>query len=175
MLCRSYAHSATTLLWTAPHWLRWLLVLAMLPAFVLFAASFRANPTAAGGESLLAGDVRGIQRITRHPMLLSFAIWAAVHMVGNGDTAGLVFFGTFFITAAAGMPSIDRKTGARDPAGWTKLARSTSIVPFAAILAGRNHFAASEVGWVTPAVGVLLWLAVLALHGSVFGVSPVPL
>jgi uncharacterized membrane protein len=48
-------------------------------------------------------------------------------------------------------------------------------VPFAAILAGRNHFAASEVGWVTPAVGVLLWLAVLALHGSVFGVSPVPL
>lgn len=151
MLCRSYATAGTVALWIAPAWLRGLLALVMLPAFVLFVASFRANPTAAGGERFLGQDVHGIQRVTRHPMMMSFAIWAGVHMVGNGDTAGLVFFGTFFITAAAGMPSIDRKMAARDPEGWARLARSTSILPFAAILAGRNRFVPAEIGWLTPA------------------------
>lgn len=95
-------------------------------------------------------------------------------MIGTGDLAGLIFFGTFFITAAAGMPSIDRKTAARDPAGWERLARSTSILPFAAILAGRNRFAAAEIGWLIPALGAALWAGTLLLHRGVFGISPLP-
>ena len=175
LLCRSYADSRMVLLWIAPGWLRWLLALLMLPAFVLFVASLRANPTAAGGEALLQGELHGIQRVTRHPMMMAFAIWAGVHMVGNGDAAALLFFGTFLITAAAGMPSIDRKTAARDPAGWMKLRQGTSILPFAAILAGRNRFVAAEIGWMAPLVGVALWLAMLLLHRSIFGAAPVTL
>jgi len=173
MLCRSYASAGMVLLWIAPGWLRGLLALAMLPAFVLFVASFRANPTAAGGEQFLGREPHGIQRVTRHPMMMAFTIWAAVHVIGNGDAAGLVFFGTFLITAAAGMPSIDRKTAARDPAGWARLAASTSILPFAAILAGRNRFVPSEIGWLAPAAGVALWAAGLLFHRSVFGVAPI--
>ncbi len=173
MLCRSYASAGTVLLWIAPGWLRWVLALAMLPAFVLFVASFRANPTAAGGERFLGEEAHGIQRVTRHPMMTSFAIWAAVHMIGNGDAAGLIFFGTFFITAAAGMPSIDRKTAARDPDAWARLARSTSIVPFAAILAGRNRFVPAEIGWLVPLLGAALWAGVLISHRSLFDVAPV--
>ncbi|MBX9701395.1 MAG: NnrU family protein [Acetobacteraceae bacterium] len=159
-------------LWFAPGWLRWLLAVAMLPAFVLFVASFRRNPTAAGGGPLIGAEVTGIQRVTRHPMLWSFAIWAAVHVVGNGDLASLVFFGTFLVTALAGMPSIDAKLAARQPEGWPRLAAATSILPFGAILTGRNRLDLREIGWVSPAAGLVLWLALLHLHVPLFGVMP---
>ena len=73
-------------------------------------------------------------------MLWSFALWAAVHIIGNGDTAAIVFFGAFLVTALAGMPSIDAKLARRDPAAWQALSAATSIVPFAAIAQGRNRF-----------------------------------
>src|SRR5690606_2546241 len=38
-LAVGYRAAPTTPLWTAPPWLRWILVLAMLPAFVLFVAA----------------------------------------------------------------------------------------------------------------------------------------
>ena len=85
--------------------------------------------------------------MTRHPMLWSFAIWAAVHILGNGDTAAIVFFGAFLVTVLAGMPSIDAKLHRRDPATWQGLAAMTSIVPFAAITQGRNRFVPNEIGW----------------------------
>src|SRR5262252_132192 len=125
----------TTPLWFAPGWLRWLLAVMMLVAFVLLATSlFQRNP----GETQQAP--RGIHRVTRHPMLSSFALWAAVHIVGAGDTAALVFFGTFLLTAVAGMPSIDAKQARRDPAAWQALSAVTSIVPFVAVAQGRNRF-----------------------------------
>ena len=45
----------------------------------------------------VAQPPRGMIRVTRHPMLWSFAIWAAVHILGNGDTASIVFFGAILI------------------------------------------------------------------------------
>ena len=172
-LVRSYNTAGTAPLWFAPEWLRWLLVALMLPVFVLFMASMKGNPTMVGGETSLGGEPRGIQRVTRHPMLWSFALWAAVHMVGNGDTASLVFFGAFLVTALAGMPSIDAKVAARDPGAWDRYAARTSILPFGAIAAGRNRFEPGEVGWRPVLIGGVLWLALLGLHRSIFGVAPV--
>jgi uncharacterized membrane protein len=84
----TWAAAPTTLLWVAPDWLRWLLVLAMLPAFVLFVASVSGrNPTMIGPRNGAAQPPRGIIRVTRHPMLWSFAIWAGAHVIGNGDSA----------------------------------------------------------------------------------------
>jgi uncharacterized membrane protein len=151
------------------------LVLLMLPAFVLFAASVTApNPTAVGGERALGAEPRGIQRVTRHPMLWSFALWAAVHVLGNGDSASLLFFGAFGLTALAGMPSIDAKVAARDPGAWSRYAARTSVLPYGAIAAGRNRFVFSEVGWLPVAIGFALWLGLLAFHRTIFGVAPVP-
>jgi uncharacterized membrane protein len=74
-LIHSYNTAATALLWYPPSWLLVLLVLAMLPACLLFVVSVTTpNPTMIGGEHT-TGEPRGIQRITRHPMLWSFAIW----------------------------------------------------------------------------------------------------
>lgn len=170
LLVTTWRSAETTPLWSAPGWLRWVLAFAMLPAFILFVASVaRRNPTAVGGDERLAAEPSGIQRITRHPMLWAFALWAAIHMLGNGDTASLVFFGTFLVTALAGMPSIDAKLAARAPEAWAKLAAATSIAPFGAILAGRNRLALRELGWVPPVVGLLAWAAILHLHPQLFG------
>jgi uncharacterized membrane protein len=175
-LVYTWSAASTTLLWIAPEWLRWLLVLAMLPAFVLFVASVSGrNPTMIGPAEGATRPPRGMIRVTRHPMLWSFAIWAAAHILGNGDTAAIVFFGAFLITAVAGMPSIDAKLSRRDPATWQALSAVTSIVPFAAIAQGRNRFVPRELGWAVLVIGPLAWIVALVAHPWLFGVAPVSL
>jgi uncharacterized membrane protein len=170
----AWGSSGTTPLWSTPNWLRWVLVAVMLVAFVLFIASLSGrNPTMIGGEAAIVQPPRGIQRVTRHPMLWAFALWAAVHVIGNGDTAAIVFFGAFLVTALAGMPSIDAKLARRDPATWQALSAATSVVPFAAIAARRNRFVPGEIGWAAALIGVIAWVLLLMLHPLLFGVAPV--
>ena len=169
LLVLAWRNAETTFLWAAPGWLRWILAVLMLPGFVLFMASHKRNPTAVGNKGL-GEEPRGIQRVTRHPMLWSFAIWALVHVLGNGDTASLVFFGAFLVTALAGMPSIDAKLARRSPEAWRGFAEKTSILPFGAIMAGRNRLVLSEIGWMPPVVGLVLWAALMHFHRGIFGV-----
>jgi uncharacterized membrane protein len=174
LLIWAWSGAWTTPLWYAPNWLRWVLVAVMLVAFLLFVASVsQPNPTAAGGEQAMSQRPRGVIRITRHPMLWSFTLWAAVHIIGNGDSAAIVFFGTLLVTSLVGMPSIDGKLARRDPAAWQALSATTSVVPFAAIAQGRNRFVAREFGWLAPLIAVVAWAAVLHLHPWLFGVSPI--
>ena len=170
MLVQAWEGAGAMPLWTAPAWLRLLLAVIMLPAFLFFAAGLMRNPTAVGGEAMAGQQVRGIQRITRHPMLWSFALWALVHVLGNGDLAGLIFFGTFAISAFLGMPSIDRKLAARAPEAAAKLRAQTSIIPFGAILAGRNRLVLGEIGWLAPLLALIGWAAMLHFHARFFGV-----
>jgi uncharacterized membrane protein len=173
-LVLAWKGAPTTSLWYAPTWFLWVLAVVMAVAFVLFVASVaEPNPTMIGGETAITRPPRGIQRITRHPMLWSFALWAAVHVIGNGDTAAIVFFGAFLVTALAGMPSIDAKLARRDPATWQAISAATSIVPFVAIVERRNRFVPREIGWVTPLLGVAVWAAVLHFHLRLFHVAPV--
>lgn len=175
VLARSYAAAPYRGLWVAPDWLRWLLVLAMLPAFALFAgAVLSRNPTSLGPPIGPEWQPRGMVRITRHPMLCSFALWALVHIIGTGDAASLIFFGAFGVTALAGTTSIDAKLARRQPVLWRTLVAGTSIVPFGAILAGRNHFAPRELGWSVPILALGLWGGMLILHPLLFGMSPLP-
>jgi uncharacterized membrane protein len=170
MLVQAWEAAVAMPLWSAPAWLRLILAAAMLPAFLFFAAGLLRNSTAVGGEALAGQQARGIQRITRHPMLWSFALWALVHVIGNGDLASLIFFGTFAISAFLGMPSIDRKLAARAPEAAARLRAETSIMPFGAILAGRNRLVLGEIGWLAPLLALLGWAALLHFHARFFGV-----
>lgn len=164
-------------LWIAPRWLVLGLMLLMLPALLLLVCSLSMpNPTSVrGGHALEAPDpASGILRITRHPMLWSFALWAIAHMFPNGDFASLVLFATILITALYGMPSIDRKRAARDPQGWAAFAAKTSILPFGAILSGRNRLVPSEIGLWRVGVALAAWVVLFLLHGPVLGVSAIP-
>jgi uncharacterized membrane protein len=165
----AWRRAETVVLWSAPAELRWVLAILMLPVFILFMASHKRNPTAFGNKGL-GEEARGIQRVTRHPMLWAFGGWAVIHMAGNGDTAALVFFGAFAVTAFLGMPSIDAKLAARHPDRWPAFAQQTSILPFGAIAAGRNRLALKEIGLMPPLVGLLIWAALLHFHRGIFGV-----
>lgn len=67
------------------------------------------NPTMVGGTRLLAASTpaTGILRVTRHPMLWSFALWAATHMIIIGRLGGAIFTGAFLVVVVAGMSSLD--------------------------------------------------------------------
>ena len=161
-------------LWFIPDWFRWVTALLMLPALLLFVASVAtSNPTAVEGKLDEAGP-RGIQRITRHPMLWSFSIWAGLHLLTSGNLAGVLFFGAFLVTSLVGMPSIDRKLAERQPDLWARLAPGTSIIPFKAILGGRNRLALEEIPKLVWIIGVVAWLGLLFGHAWLFGRSALP-
>ena len=58
---------------------------------------------------------------------------------------------------------------------WEPFAAQTSIVPFAAIAAGRNRFIPREIGVWRWAIALLAYVLMLGGHGPVLGVSPFPL
>jgi uncharacterized membrane protein len=175
LLIWSFGRAGTQPLWgPLPTLAYWLLAALMLPAFLLFVASLAgANPTLSG-QTLGEAGPRGVTRITRHPMMCAFSLWALLHVLGNGDLAALLFFGTFGVTALVGMPSIDAKIAARDPAAWSRLSATTSILPFGAIAAGRNRFVPGEIPWWVWLTGTALWAAMLHFHAGLIGVSPIP-
>jgi uncharacterized membrane protein len=150
--------------------------LAILPfAFVLAVAGLStANPTAVGAAAATLGAdaVRGIFRVTRHPFQWSVVLWAAAHLIANGDLAGIVLFVTLGALAGIGTMLIDRKYARKGGADWQAFAASTSNLPFAAIVAGRQRFAFAEIGWRRVALGLALYLILLGVHPWLFAAAP---
>jgi uncharacterized membrane protein len=151
------------------------MVVLMLPAMLLAVIGLvTPNPTAVGQEQGLAQPPRGILRVTRHPFLTGVALWALLHLVGNGDLASLVFFACFAVVAAFGTISIDAKRRRlMGEAAWDPFATRTSIIPFAAIVAGRNQFSLVEIGVWRALGGLLAYGLALGAHAPLFGGSPI--
>jgi uncharacterized membrane protein len=150
------------------------MVVLMLPAILLAVIGLLTpSPTALGQERRLAEPPRGILRVTRHPFLTGVALWALLHLVGNGDLASLVFFACFAVVAVFGTTSIDAKRRRlMGEAAWIPFVTRTSIIPFAAIVAGRNQFSLVEIGVWRTLVGVLAYGLLLGAHAPLFGVPP---
>jgi uncharacterized membrane protein len=128
------------------------------------------TPTSVGMESRLDPQMaRGMVRITRHPFLWGVALWAATHLIVNGELASLLLFGTFLLLAIGGTAAIDAKRRRKSPEQWQKFAQATSSVPFAAIAQGRNRLAPAlaEIGLWRIIVAVALYASAFYLHGRV--------
>src|SRR5262249_28582005 len=152
------ASAGNAILWSLPPWANWITILGMLPVLLLFVGSVTIrNPTTVGAEQALtaAEPARSLLRVTRHPMLIAFAGWAPLHLIANGGLAPALLFGAMAVVAIAGTFSIDRKRAAKMPADWPRFRDATSILPFAAIAAGRNRLAWAEIGWWRIAVAVI--------------------
>lgn len=151
-------------------------IVLMLPAFLLAVIGILTpNPTAVGQEAQLAKSPGGIVHVTRHPFLVGVGLWALVHLIGNGDVASLVLFGTFAFVALAGTTSIDAKrrrlVGAER---WEPFAARTSIVPFAAIAAGRARFEPRTLVTWQAGAALVAYALMLGGHAHIVGVSPFP-
>jgi uncharacterized membrane protein len=137
---------------------------------------FAKNPTRVRMEAAASdeGTIRGVLRITRHPFLWGVVIWSAFHLTANGDIASVIFFGTFFVLALFGTASIDAKRKRKLGPAWDAFAAKTSNIPFAAIIGGRNRFAAGETfGWRFWAAAAI-FVAILFAHAWLFSASPFP-
>ncbi len=172
----AYNSAAYLPLWGQLQWWKPVAIALMLPAFLLVVIGLTTpNPTAVAQEDRVGQAPVGIVRVTRHPFLMGTAIWAAVHLIGNGDVASLLLFGALFVVSAAGTVSIDAKRArALGASAWGGFARRTSILPFAAILGGRNTLSLAELGWWRPLAGVAAYALMLGGHAHIVGVSPWP-
>jgi len=122
--------SADFQIWSPPVWTRHLAFTVMLPAFVLVVSAYVPSH---------------LRDWIGHPMVTGVALWAAAHLLANGDLLAVLLFGSFLIYAVYDRFSLLRRAPApRPPArGW--------IGDAAAIGAGL-------VLWATT----LLWLHALA-------------
>ena len=87
-------------IWHPPKVLKHIAVALMLPAVILVAAAY----------------IRGrIYSAIKHPMLSGVKLWAAAHLVANGDLGGIFLFGSFLGWAVFDRISLKRRVDAGAP------------------------------------------------------------
>ncbi len=171
----AYRHAPAVHLWDEPSGFRPIAFVLVFFAFLFVVIGLATpSPTQVGMESKLAegSDIaRGMARITRHPFLWGVALWALVHLIANGDVASLILFGSLLLLALGGTVAIDAKRRRRFGNGWAPFAQSTSSVPFAAILSGRNSIvsAVGEIRIARPLAAVIAYALIFCFHGRLFG------
>ncbi len=160
-------------LWSLPPYANALALVAMLFAFILFVGSVTApNPALMGMPA--GGSPRGVMRITRHPMMWSFAIWAVVHIAMSADPRTIVLAGGILTLALFGAAMQDGKKRAALP-GYADHIAATGFVPFGAQLRGRQPWRAALPGLVATIGGVALWALVIWGHPLVIGLPAIQL
>ena len=85
--------------WNPPTAFKHITVALMLPAVILVVASY----------------IRGrIYTTLKHPMLTGVKLWAAAHLLANGDLGSIILFGSFLVWAVFDRISLKRRpdTGA---------------------------------------------------------------
>lgn len=164
-------------LWDLPQLVRPVTSILTLVGLYFFVASFVKNPTSMGGEEGLdhvEDTVVGILRITRHPLMWGFSLWAIGHLLSNGELPNVLLFGTILTVAFIGTFSLDGKRARTEGDRWTAFAQATSNIPFMAIITGRNRLRIGELGIVRPVIAVVLFAGFFLGHEMLFGVSPLP-
>jgi uncharacterized membrane protein len=176
-MCVTYGRAPFEDLWGDPRWARWLSVLVMPVATVLLTCGIgTANPGAIGFGNLRAPDRApvGIQKVTRHPIMVAIALWSALHLMTNGDAASLILFGGLLLLALGGILHIEVKKRAHGGDAWTRFTAASSVVPFAAIIDGRARVGLGEIGWNRIAAGLVLYVILLLGHRVVVDVPLLP-
>jgi uncharacterized membrane protein len=125
-------------LWNPPVWTRHVAGLLMLVAFVFLAAAYvPKNP---------------IKARLGHPMLIGTKVWAATHLLANGNVGDVVLFGSFLVWAVLCF----RAAKKRDRVAGTTYQSGPAVTMFATI-----------------GLGILLWAAfAFYLHAAWIGVRP---
>jgi len=103
--------------------------LLMWVASILLVGSFIRNPALIGSRGP-AGGPTGVFRVTRHPMMWAFALWAIVHLMIIAMPKALVLDGAIIILALAGSAGQDRKKAAQMGEDWHDWTAQTAFVPF---------------------------------------------
>ena len=166
-------------LWPFEPWQMWAPNLAMPLVCVLAAFGVgAANPLSFGGNPNRAFDPAqpGIVGLVRHPLLWAIGLWAAAHLVPNGDLAHVMLFG-FFVGHGAARHG-DHRSPQAAPARRVSDGQRSPRTPHSCRLSrccpGAGGLARSRSICKRLAIGLAAWLTLLLLHAPVIGVSPLP-
>jgi len=142
--------------------------LLMLFASILLAGSFVKNPamdTMANPAAPIPAP-HGVFRITRHPMMWSFAIWGLVHLLVHPQPSAMVVALAILSLALVGAAGQDVKKEKLLGERWAEWEARTSYLPFArglaspggpALISGLIIFVAAT--WLHPIpVGIWRWI-----------------
>jgi uncharacterized membrane protein len=163
----------TVMLWDIHPWQGWVPILVMpFAAVLLVAGLMQPNPLSISLRP--AEELPSIARVTRHPVLWGALLWALAHVPPNGRLAPVILFAAMAAFSAAGFFLLDAKASERlGRQAWSALAERTSILPFAALFAGR----AGRISWrslVLPAGIALALYAWFLLQGHAWLIGPNP-
>jgi uncharacterized membrane protein len=131
----------------------------MLLASVLLVGSFLGNPAlpAPGAAALAAKGPHGVFHVTRHPMMWSFALWSAAHVLVSPTPRVIVLSLAVAALALLGSHMQDRKKEVLMGAAWSGWEERASYWPRLSAL-GK----AGAVPWLG---GIALWLGATWVHG----------
>ncbi|WP_373486699.1 NnrU family protein [Blastomonas sp.] len=130
----------------------------MLLASILFAGSLIGNPAMPVPDAKRAAmkTPGGVFRITRHPMMWSFALWGISHILIAPRIDSIILAGAIIVLALVGARLQDGKKFIQMGDAWLHWQANTSFVPFARGLAFP--------GWLALIGGTLLWLVASWAH-----------
>ena len=146
-------------------------VLMLLALIVLGQSLATPNPmtTVAEMTGRFRGRARGIQRITRHPQNFAFGLFGFAHMLSNPFVGDWIFFGGFVIYGLLSALHQDRRTLLNGPKEVREFQVETSVIPFAAILAGKQRLAFQEYNGIALVISIMCFMALRLLHRRLFG------
>ncbi|MGB7655205.1 MAG: NnrU family protein [Novosphingobium sp.] len=150
--------------WNGSGDVAWALASAvMLVASVLLVGSLRGNPALPDPRAaeLARHTPRGIFVVTRHPMMWSFALWGASHLLVSPTPRVAVLTFAIAFLALIGSRLQDTKKMQQMGESWSIWERHTSFQPQ---LCGLPK--AGLVPWLG---GTALWLGATWLHGLLIG------
>lgn len=148
---------------------RVVLIVVSLTGVALMVGAFAPKGYWESPSMILVGRPRepyGLERITRHPFMAGLVLWAIAHASMSSRLTGVIFFAVLIVTAVLGSAHQAGKLRRRHGEGYDRFLRTTSAVPFVAILRGRQRFSAAETPWVWLALGVASGVGLHALHPS---------
>ena len=156
-------------LWAQMAWQRHVAHLGMLCVCLILALGLaRPKPFSFGRARNDAFDPAhpGIVRLFRHPILVALAIWAAVHVLPNGDVAHVLLFGVLGGFAIGGCtPTNRRKRAQMGSEVWNVLNDKVTQAPRIARPVSWSGFA------LRLASGAAGFAVLIHLHRHVIGVT----
>jgi uncharacterized membrane protein len=143
----------------------WTVQIGMGVAFVLLVAGLiRPSPASLGGPG--KAEAGGALLITRHPLLMSFAIFGALHLLVNSFASDAAFFGGMVVFVLLGTWHQDRRKLATMGDDFRRFYDATPFLPFT----GRETLRGlRELGPVALGVGIGLTVLVRYFHAPWFG------
>jgi uncharacterized membrane protein len=149
--------------------LRWPLVSIVVVGVVMMAGAF-ARYSGGPYDLIDAGTTRpprGLERVTRHPFLTGIALFAGAHALLATHLVSTLAMLALATLAVVGAYHQDAKLRRSRGAPFAAYVASTSAVPFAAILAGRQRLVWRELPWGAFLAGVAVAAGLRSVHADI--------